>query len=321
MLSLSLSLTGATRASSLEIAVISGGGYAGSVYRANRTGGQWHADGAPVEGATAQEWTMPLDLEGAAITYRIGSQTSNVIEMWIPTDLPEIYRTNGGWWDARRSITLVNGRVAAIEDQFGVRPMLQATAANQPDYTANAGDGGAALVWPDTANTRYLAPAAAFAPAYWIFVIRYRNGLVATFPSEGMVPDGDYPAIVSAGGSPNRIMGERGTANLFQTSVWTGTARKNAATASATILPLPKSLLEIQGSPTQAIWSLGRGAGSVQDDPATVRGWRGNIYEILALGSLPNEQVRNKIQGFFAWCNNLQAALPADHPFALYAPS
>ncbi|MBO3762224.1 hypothetical protein [Ciceribacter sp. L1K22] len=316
MLSLSLDITSHLSSPSLTIAIASGGGYAGSLYRASRPGGQWHADGVPVAGASGPEWTMTMALEGAAITYRLGPQTSNTIKMWMPTDLPASYRLNGGWWDPKRGITTSSGRVSAIADQFGVRPMVQATVANQPDYTPAASDGGPAIVWPETANTRFLAPAAPFAPAYWIFVMRYRNGTVATFPSEAAVPDGDYPAIISSGASPNRVMGERGTANLFQTSVWTGTARKNAApTPSATLLPLPKSLVELQGVPVSALWSLGRGAGAVQDDPAAVRGWRGTFYDCLALGQVPTDSMRDFIVGCLAWRNGLQSSLPNGHTF------
>ncbi|MBR0557928.1 hypothetical protein J5J10_19740 [Ciceribacter sp. L1K23] len=321
MLSLSLDITSRLSSPSLTIAIASGGGYAGSLYRASRPGGQWHADGVPIAGASGPEWTMTMALEGAAITYRLGPQTSNTIKMWMPTDLPASYRINGGWWDPKRSITTSSGRVSAIADQFGVRPMVQATVANQPDYTPAASDGGPAIVWPETANTRFLAPSAPFAPAYWIFVMRYRNGTVATFPSDAAVPDGDYPAIISSGASPNRVMGERSTANLFQTSVWTGTARKNAApTPSATLLPLPKSLVELQGVPVSALWSLGRGAGAVLDDPLAARSWRGTMYEVVALGATPTQHDLYLLQGYMAWRNAVQSQLSVSHFYKNQAP-
>lgn len=321
MLSISLSLNAGLMPPPPRIAIATGGGYAGSTYRTTRTGGQWHADGSPIAGATATEWTMTQALEGAAITYRIGQQVSNAIEMWMPTDLPASYKSNGGWWDPKRGITVANGKVSAIPDQFGIRAMSQTNAANQPDFTAAAPDGGPAIVWPDTANTRFLAPAAAFSPAYWMFVIRYRNGTIASFPSDSATPDGDYPAIISTGAYPNRVIGERGSANLFQSTVWTGSARKNAAsTYTTTLLPLPKSLIELQGSPVSASWSLGRGAGTVQDDPALARGWRGAMFEVLALGSAPTSEIRDILQGCMAWRNGLQGTLPEGHAYRLSPP-
>jgi hypothetical protein len=322
MLSLSLNIVSRPAPPPLKILVASGGGYAGSLYRASQAGGQWHADGTPIAGATASEWVMTQALEGVAITYRVGSLSSNVIEMWMPTDLAASYRANGGWWDAKRGVTVANGKVSAIADQFGVRSMSQAVTANQPDYSATTSDGGPAMTWPDGANTRFLAPAAAFAPAYWMLVIRYRNGTVSTFPSDNASPEGDYPAIISTGGSPNRVIGERGAANLFQSSVWSNAARKNAAASpSAILLPLPKSLVEFQGTPVNAAWSLGRGAGAAQDDPALARGWRGAIFEVIALGAVPDADSKDALQGFLAWHNRIQDSLPTAHRYKNRGPA
>ena len=321
MLSLSLNIVSRPAPPPLKILVASGGGYAGSLYRASQAGGQWHADATPIAGATASEWVMTQALEGVAITYRVGSQSSNAIEMWMPTDLAASYRANGGWWDAKRGVTVANGKVSAIADQFGVRSMSQAVTANQPDYSATTSDGGPAMTWPDGTNTRFLAPAAAFAPAYWMLVIRYRNGTVSTFPSDNASPEGDYPAIISTGGSPNRVIGEKAAANLFQSSVWSYAARKNAAASpSAILLPLPKSLVEFQGTPVSTLWSLGRGAGAIQDDPALARGWRGAMYEVLALGVVPNSDVQAQIQGCFAWRNGLREMLPDGHRYKASGP-
>ncbi len=322
MLSLSLSITSAAPVSSgLSISILAGSGYAGSTYGANLPGGQWHADGVPIAGATAQTWQMDLAQEGASITYRLGTRTSNGIEMWMPDDIPAADRVNGGWWDPKRAVTVSAGKVTSLPDLFGTRPMSQPVAARQPGYVASAFDGGAAVVWPDEVNGCFLAPPAAFAPAYWAFVIRYRDGTAATFPNEeGASLDGNYPTIVSDGILPDRVMGERGTANLFSGSAWTAVARKNGAAASPVILPLPKSLLELGGTPASAHWSLGRGAGTVQDDPTLARGWRGPMFEILALNTVPDDETRRCIQGSMAWRNGLQGKLPEDHPYRLSPP-
>jgi hypothetical protein len=320
MLSLTLDINNRPGSPALTIAVTSGGGYVGSTYRASRSGGQWHADGAPIAGATSQEWVMTPALEGAAIAYHLGSLVSNVIEMWMPTDLPAGYRTNGGWWDPKRAITTASGKVSAVADQFGTRPMAQANASSQPDFAASLADGGPAIVWPDGANNRYLAPPSAFSPAYWMLVLRYRSGAVTTFPNDGASPEGDYPALVSSGASPNRVMGEKATGNLFASSVWTGTASRNAQPFAASLLPLPKSLVELQGTPASAVWSLGRGASTVADDPLSARSWRGPLFEALALGVVPDQINRDRLQGCFAWRNGLHVQLPDGHAFSARPP-
>ncbi|OJF95293.1 hypothetical protein [Pararhizobium antarcticum] len=320
MLSLSLDITRRPHSFYVTIAITSGGGYSGSTYRASRPGGQWFADGIAVAGATATEWIMTGPAEGAAISYRIGAQVSNVIEMWMPGDLPASLRTQGGWWDPKRAVTTTGGKVTAIADQFGVRPMLQANAVNQPDYAASLADGGPAMVWPDTANNRFVAPTAAFAPAYWMLVLRYRSGAITTFPNEGASPEGDYPSLLSSGASPNRVMGDRGTGNLFPASVWTATASRNAAPYAASLLPLSKSLVELQGTPASAIWSLGRSGPQIEGDPAFARAWRGPIFEALALGGLPDSTQRDCAQGCFAWRNGTQESLPLLHPYKDHAP-
>jgi hypothetical protein len=69
-----------------------------------------------------------------------------------------------------------------------------------------------------------------------------------------------------------------------------------------------------------ALWSFGRGAGTVQDDPLTARAWRGVLFDVVALGFSPSEQERYQLEGCFAWRNNLNHALPPAHPYEHFPP-
>lgn len=142
-LSLSLALRTPLRAAAAPvISIASGTGYAGSLYRASIAGGQWHANGAAIAGATGQDWTMTIGNEGAAITYRLGGQDSNVIEMWVPQDAPGLVAL----MDIRRGLTLSGSNVAAWASQVGGVSATETTTAIQPGYSATAFGGSPGLV-------------------------------------------------------------------------------------------------------------------------------------------------------------------------------
>lgn len=146
MLSLSFSLSSPAVLRPRARAVISlssGHGYAGSVYHSDRAGGQWHADGVPVAGATAQDWTMPLSLEGAAVDYRIAGLASNAIEMWMPTDLPSVAAV----MDVRQGISLSAGLISGWTSQSGGVAATQGSGSLQPAYGATAFAGAPGSVW------------------------------------------------------------------------------------------------------------------------------------------------------------------------------
>ena len=282
-----------------QIAITSGGGYAGSVYTST-VAGQWTADGSPISGATGTAYTMTLIDEGKAIRCGV----SNTIEMWTFNDIPSAYRTNGGWWDPKHSQTLSGGKVASWPDQWGVRDMTQATGSKQP--TSETVSGYPAAIWPDASLDTYLGPAAAFAPAFWLLVLRYKDGIDPAF--------GNYDALVTDGSSTNRVMGDSGTNQIYLYSGWAAVARKNGNAPEAPILPLAKSLVSFSGGAVATSWSLGRSRSSGD------RAWKGPMFEALALGVAPDTTLRQQIEGCAAWRNGLQASLPQDHPYKSAAP-
>ncbi|MCC7320323.1 MAG: hypothetical protein IT542_05015 [Rubellimicrobium sp.] len=141
MLGLGLGVAGcAVLSQAPAIAVDSGTGLAGSVYRATRAG-QWTADGQPIAGATGTTWVMTPAHEGAAI--RCGA--SNAIEIWVPSDLPGIL----GWWDARRGVTLAGGTVSAWAAVGGSPVAVQPIGSRQPALARHPA-GGRRNLYPRT---------------------------------------------------------------------------------------------------------------------------------------------------------------------------
>jgi len=119
------------------ISITSGSGYSGSVYTST-IAGQWYADDVEVAGETGLTYTMTAANEGKAI--RRGE--SNVIKMWVPSDLDAF-----AWYDASDITTLYQDDamtipvtadgdpVGAIMDKSGNGAhLLQASAALKPTY-------------------------------------------------------------------------------------------------------------------------------------------------------------------------------------------
>jgi len=122
------------------ISITSGGGYAGSTYHSDKTGGQWYADGVAIIGQTAQNWTMTFAYEGAAITYRIGSADSNVIEMYTYADAGI---SPAAIMDGRQGLTVAATAVSAWASRVGGLSATQATGSSQPTYQATGFNGAA----------------------------------------------------------------------------------------------------------------------------------------------------------------------------------
>lgn len=108
------------------VSVVSGAGYAGSLYQCT-SAGQWTADGVAIGGETGATFTMRAEYEGSII--RCGA--SNGIRKWVPADLASIV----AWWDAsaEAEITSTAGAVQSWTDRLaGLTLVAPGTAANQP---------------------------------------------------------------------------------------------------------------------------------------------------------------------------------------------
>ncbi len=280
------------------ISLFSGGGYSGSVYQSTAAG-QWTADGVNIGGETGATYTMTVANEGT----QIQCNGSNIIEMWVPTDLPGAQKTNGAWINPRlaSSVTLVSSEISNITDLFGVRDHSQATAALRPAYTANA------IVQPNAGNDpgTYLAPSGSYSPGYFALVIQYMTGTETTFT--------EYLGFLSYGsGGSQSILVLAGGNDLYSAGPCP-TASINVAAQSAVILPLPKSMIEFAAAFDTAAWGLGEGN-------ANYRSWRGTTYEFVACGTAPTGATQAKLQGYLAWANGIQAGLPGGHTYKSAPP-
>lgn len=229
-------------------------------------------------------------------------RASSSLVPWTLDDIPAEYRVNGGLWEANRQVA-ENGMVARWPDRWGVRDLSQSVLADRP-AVANV-NGLPCAYWLDEANTKSLQPPGDFAPVWWIFVLRYRQGIDASWPNEA------YSNILSNGEASvhnKRVFGDKSGNMLFQGTSWTQEASINAQPYSPVILPLPLSLLELRGPAIMAAWSIGRWSGLAG------RSWRGPIPMAMALGKEPVGDLRSRIQGRIAWDHGLQHRLPPDHP-------
>lgn len=122
-----------------KIALMSGTGYAGSVYEANfATGGQWYADETPISGATALTYTMTVANEGKALTYRRSGVISNSIKVWL---YPLLGTTLKCWYDAAltTSFTYQSGvNISSWANRVsGAVAATQNTASKYPQFTTD----------------------------------------------------------------------------------------------------------------------------------------------------------------------------------------
>jgi endoglucanase len=301
------------------IAVTNGSGYAGSTITVTHGGtGSWQVDATEAGGwtdlpdATGPAHTQTTEREGLPLRWRRNDgQTSNVVHMWMPNDLGAPYVTAAGasWVDFKRAdlLTLNEGKIVSASDRFGsARTFAQGTAGNRP--TLAAVDGYPAALWPDSDNNVELTASGNWAPAFVMMATRYRDGTQASFATyETLIAD---PASATS----QRVMGQVSTNSLFASDpskIWTLTVRKNLGPASATVLPLPRSLVSFSGVPVSARWSIGGRNGGAS---FSGRGWKGPLWELVGLAAVPTDDALARLAACLAHRNGTIAALAANQP-------
>lgn len=245
---------------------------------------------------------------GSSYEVLFGWDLTPAQELWTPDDLPAMYKTNGGMWDAANSQIAGTNQVSAVTDSWGVRDMRQANSANQP--FSGTRNGFSAVVWPDTTGSRWVGVTAAFQPKYYVEVSQFQTGVEATADA-GIthIIGGDSDALTS------RVRIRQGASGFTNPADGDFVAAKNGATAfSVNVLPLPMSIMEITGSFGSTPWGAGRSS-------IVLRSWRGPKLWWMFLGEVPTLDLRQRIQGWLAWRYNLVASLPADHPYKNAAPT
>lgn len=299
------------------IAVTSGSGYAGSTYTVTDGGtGNWQDDQSTAEdgtgwtdiaGATSSTYVRTLVGEGRPLRWRKSDGTfSNVIHMWMPNDLGATFITASGasWFDAKRTdlMTIESGAIASMPDRFGGRTYAQTDPALRP--LSSVVDGYGAAVWPNTDNSLTLVPSTESAFAYVLIVARFRAGSETSF--------GTFTNLVGPAG----LAGNTGTSGLATSSVWAGTASKNGAALSGTILPLPKSTIEATGTPATKFWAPGA-------PHAANRSWQGAIFEEVRLAAAPTGDNLDRLRACVAHRNGTISAFAANqtsNPYLVNGP-
>lgn len=255
-------------------------------------------DGNYVATWTATNGVSPDAVRMANLTVESGEVP------WTLEDIPAEYRINGGLWEAQNAQIVNTNQVASVPDTWSVRDMVQATTGGQPYYGDR--NGFPAVVWPDTTGNRHLRVAANFQPVYWIFVAAYNTGALTTFSGAATILMHD---------TSNRVIGNPGTNSLVQTvgTTWARELSKNAGAYSATVLPMPMGLVEVQGPAVSGRWTLG--------STVSNSSWQGPMWLAMALGTVPTGNLLARIQGYLAWRYNLQGSLPAGHPYKNAPPN
>lgn len=278
---------------------------------------QWLRGSTAISGATGSNYTLTADDIGFNISRRdtlTGTTappavaTTNAIgpvtaaqEPWTPNDLPAEYRTNGGMWDAANVTPVDTNQVATVPDSWAVRDMVQPTVANRPFYGTR--NGFPAVVWPDTPGNRFVAVTTSFQPVYYIEVAQFQTGTeTATDANLTHIIGGDNDGV----GARVRLRGNTGSLNAADGNFQV--AKNGTEAWSTMVLPLPMSIMEIQGSFNGTLWGAGRSS-------VAGRAWRGPKLWWMFLGQVPTLDLRQRLQGYLAWRYNLVASLPADHPY------
>lgn len=206
------------------------------------------------------------------------------------------------WLDADdvSTITLNGSNVAQWDDKSGNnRHAVQATASNQPAYSATEFNGMPAVVWPNSANTVRM-DTVPFAAQSFFFVLRYHNGTQANWISayQGVF---SLPSSSSTTGSiglvSNNVNGNQWlNTNIFNNGRYNGDPQVNLN--SRITLPLPQTILEASAeTPRTPVFSYQIGC----DRNSSGRGWSGPIAEIIATPALLSDADRQKLEGYLAW--------------------
>lgn len=219
---------------------------------------------------------------------------------WTLDDIPASMKSAGALYDPANAVVGANNQISAVPNSWGGVGLAQATSASQVFRGDRAGF--PSFVWPDTQSSRSLI-AAGDTPFVWmIFVLQYKAGAETTFSTSAGICSGGT-------GNPSRVFGNAATANLWTNagSSWAQAASVNAGAYSATVLPLPISLLEIR-NPVPLPGALRLGT------VGTNLSWNGPMWKVIGLTAEPDAELKARIQGCLAWDYGIEASLPANHP-------
>jgi len=259
---------------------------------------------------TTQDGSLPyVNLMSSGNNWWILESNAEVsYDFWEPTTIPMLL-----WLDASDESTISRGtsdNVYQWNDKSGNdNHAVQTDPNKQPKYVSNDfyAESNPSVFCNNLDQKGVLTPSLNVLRMY--IVTSYLGGTVATFNG--------YNSLVSGPGANGqyRVMGNVGSASLYNVAdLYATTAYLNGASInSATLLPLPMSLLRIEGNRTQT-WGIG------YNQLYTDRGWGGPICEVIFTDATESVAERQKIEGYLAWKWGIQARLEASHPYYTHAP-
>lgn len=218
--------------------------------------------------------------------------------------------TKLNWWYSADNLTVLNGLVAGATDLSGNnRNGIQSTIVNRLSYFSSDAMFGGRPSFGSTTITasRHLAAPSFFTYWHQIFSAYYKDGIDTTF---------DVFSVFSAGtkpyGSP-RLLGEQNRANIISSSVYALSISRGGDVASATVLPLPATVLSASGNAT---FSLQIGGSTMTSNRVLVGAFR---HFVGASQVLTTQEIQ-LIEGVIAWDDGTQNTLIPSHPYRNQPP-
>lgn len=184
-----------------------------------------------------------------------------------------------GWYSAKAAGTITRGageEVTAVGNLVPGGASLGKLSGGGPVYAASEplAGGRPALVWPDAANASGLALAADALVKEVFAVMAYADGTRGAFDTYNTLIT-DLAGLDAS--SANRVMGHEGNPGVFTPSLPPGmTIHLNGGAATATLLPLPLSVVHIKSATPFALAAIGGRNNGIN------RAWRGPVCEVLA---------------------------------------
>ena len=229
--------------------------------------------------------------------------------LWTPDQL-----TLSAWFDATdaSTITTVGNNVSQWNDKSGNgNHAAQFTASRQPTYSPQDADFNNLSVIgnsSDGGNLGLVTPNLNFSDV--IAVARYKDGTAISFSNYASLISGDISSF-----GERRIMGRIGDSKLMTTSsVADGVVSKNGNNPSATVLPMPPSIITAQ-HPSTISQSV-----NILFNPAQGRTWNGDIAELILMDGMTDNE-KYKIEGYLAHKYGITSNLPTDHLYKTSAPT
>lgn len=305
----------------ITISVTSGTGYFGSTYtQVGGVGpGQWYADSTPIPGATGNTYVLDSRYEGKGITYRTASEKSNILKLFMPSQIPGLVAQ----FDASRSdlITLISGGVSSWGSRVGSWTATQATGGNRPGWSATGRNGKPAVIGDgvsqyldivDSGNLPTAVPAHLFAVAYSAGAsANYR--MLIKWGSVNTARRG----IAKSNANKVTMFGGLATTNIQSSEEWPATDK----IVSAAFLDPGASLIingDVVTDSVNPFNAPDNGAKYIFRDASLY--WNGSAQDLPIYNRLLTTAQRQKVEGYLASKWGLRALLPSGHPYKSINP-